>query len=214
MAKLKFKETFTTAHTGKMEGMVSFSTTSARNSFCQKQQKTPGSVCQSCYTTKGFLKTVVNSKKLSGNYDLVTTQLVEWDKIEGIQQLENTKYIRLEAFGELENELQLRNYLALVKKFKKNNFALWTKRTDLLKKVFKTEKKPKNLNILVSSVLVNSPTKLSPELQKVVDKVFTVYTKEEVNKNGININCGSKACLTCKLCYTKNKVSEINELLK
>ena len=114
----------------------------------------------------------------------------------------------------MENELQLKNYLALVKKFKKNNFALWTKRTDLLKKVFKTEKKPKNLNILVSSILVNSPTKLSPELQKVVDKVFTVYTKEEVNKNGININCGSKACLTCKLCYTKNKVSEINELLK
>ena len=87
MAKLKFKEIFTTEHTGKMEGMVSFSTTSARNSFCQKQQKTPGSVCQSCYTTKGFLKTVVNSKKLSGNYDLVTTQLVEWDKIEGISFL-------------------------------------------------------------------------------------------------------------------------------
>ena len=28
---------------------------------------------------------------------------------------------------------------------------------------------------------------LFPKLQKVVDKVFTVYTKEEVKKNGINI---------------------------
>ncbi len=213
MVKLKFDKIFTTAHTGKMAGMVSFSTTSAKNSFCKAMKKTPGCICEHCYTEKGFLKTVVNSEKLINNYKLVTTQTVDWQKITGIEQLENTKYIRLEAFGELENELQLKNYLNLAKLFKKSNFTLWTKRTDLIKKVFEKEKKPKNFQLIVSSRKLNVPEDIS-EIKHVVDKVFTVYTKDEVASENVVINCGSKACLTCKLCYTKNKVLEINELLK
>lgn len=213
MVKLKFDKIFTTAHTGKMEGMVSFSTTSAKNSFCKVMKKTPGCVCEHCYTEKGFLKTVVNSKKLIGNYELVTTQTVDWQEIQGINALENTKYIRLEAFGELENEQQLKNYLNLANLFKKNNFTLWTKRIDLVKKVFATTKKPKNFQLIISSRKVNQPEDVS-EIKHIVDKIFTVYTKQEVASKNVTINCGSKACLTCKLCYTKNKVFEINELLK
>lgn len=213
MAKLKFEQIFTTTHTGKMEGMVSFSTTSAKNSFCKAMKTTKGCVCEHCYTEKGFLKTVVNSKKLIGNYDLVTTQTVDWQSIQGIEKLQNVKYIRLEAFGELENELQLKNYLNLAKLFKKSNFTLWTKRTDLVKTVFQKEKKPKNFQLIISSRKLNKPEDIS-EIMHVTDKIFTVYTKEEVASKNVTINCGSKACLACKLCYTKNKVLEINELLK
>lgn len=207
---MQYKNIFTTNHTGKMKGMVSISTTSLLNSFCQKMQCTKGVICEHCYTNKGFLKTVVNSGKLKGNYNLLTSQKVDWLKVQGIQELSNVKYVRIEAFGELENEIQFRNYLRLANSFKEQNFTIWTKRKDLLENI--SFRKPKNLTIILSSIKINEPEILTEKLKKKVDKIFTVFSKEE--ENNVEINCGTKDCISCKLCYTKNKVVYINEQLK
>lgn len=64
------------------------------------------------------------------------------------------------------------------KTIQKSNFTLWTKRTDLIKSIRK-RKKPKNFQLIVSSRKLNVPEDIS-EIKHVVDKVFTVYTKDEV----------------------------------
>lgn len=207
---MEFKKMFTTKHTGKMEGLISLSTTSAKNTFCQKMKTCKGSICQFCYTEKGFLKNVKNSKKLIDNYNLLTTSTLDWkNDVKNIDELNNYQQIRLESFGELENDLQLQNYLALASAFPNTTFTLWTKRTDLIKKNITTQNKPKNLILIVSSPTLNKPASLVG-LSKVVDKVFTVYEKGKHK----NINCGKAKCATCKLCYTHNKTRYINEELK
>ena len=47
-----------------------------------------------------------------------------------------------------------------------------------------------------------------------VDHVFTVYTKEYIKENNIDVNCGSKNCLGCQLCYNKDTEFHIREQLK
>ena len=50
-----------------------------------------------------------------------------------------------------------------------------------------------------------------------MDKTFTVYDKPgqaALEASGGCINCGSRKCLDCLLCYTKNDVRAINESLK
>lgn len=209
MENLKFEEMFTTKHTGKMEGMLSISTTSARNFFCQKMQGQEGTVCNKCYTNKGFLKTVVNSKKLNKNYEILTSQDVEWKKVKDIYLINGYRFIRIEAFGELANLKQLENYYNLAKAFPKKRFTIWTKRIDLLEK--STLEKPKNLTLILSSLKIDM--KQEHKLD-VVDKVFTVFTKEGAETQNEKINCGAKKCAECKICYTKNKVKFVNELLK
>jgi hypothetical protein len=67
------------------------------------------------------------------------------------------------------------------------------------------------VNIVLSSLFINQERKNPFPF---VDKVFTVYDEEHIEKNNIAINCGSKNCFNCGLCYEKNEVQTINEKLK
>lgn len=49
---------------------------------------------------------------------------------------------------------------------------------------------------------------------KYTDKVFTVYTKDFIKENMVDINCGGKHCLTCQLCYRNNGTFYIREKKK
>lgn len=209
---LKFEEIFTTAHTGKMEGMISISTPSNLNDFCKKMKANCELICSKCYTEKGFLKTVANSKKLKNNHELLTKPF-DWQSIKHLEKIRGYDYFRFEAFGELNNEQQLINYLNLVRLFPNTFFSLWTKRTDLVAKVLTLENKPSNFNLIISSIKKNERCDLGL-LEPVVDKVFTVFDKDFIKENETPINCGSKDCFNCKICYTKNNVKEVNEILK
>ena len=47
-------------------------------------------------------------------------------------------------------------------------------------------------------------------------KSFTVYDYDYIKEHWeeMNINCGSRFCLGCRLCYDLNDVEEISEVLK
>ena len=86
----------------------------------------------------------------------------------------------------------------------------------LLDEVFNKNgiKKPKNLMIVVSSPIMNKRIELDKEKFWFVDHVFTVYDKDYIKVNNVNVNCGAKSCLGCQLCYHKDAEFYINEKLK
>ena len=55
---------------------------------------------------------------------------------------------------------------------------------------------------------------LNREKYWMVDHLFTVYDKDFIKNNNIEINCGAKSCLGCKKCYIDNNIFYINEQLK
>jgi hypothetical protein len=150
------------------------------------------------------------NKVLIENHRVLTSQIIPVEKM----PILNFLMFRLEAFGDVQNETQILNYFNLCKRNPRVQFTIWTKNAAIFKKVFENgNSKPKNLIIIVSSPMMNKALKI--EDFPFADKVFTVYTRDYALNNGIKINCGSKSCASCAMCYNKNnRTVYINELLK
>ena len=68
--------------------------------------------------------------------------------------------------------------------------------------------------IVVSSPMLNKRIELDREKFWFVDHVFTVYDKDYIEANNVNVNCGARSCLGCQLCYHKDTEFYVNEKLK
>lgn len=200
---------FTEKHTGKMAGMISLSTSVLRNEHCKHNCNIAGSICEHCYSArmhkmyKGLeVKTAINTSVLTQ----VVIPVNDWPLV-------NALYGRFEAFGDLNNVIQVRNYFNCCKRNKKTKWALWTKNPQIINQAIKAGyKKPSNLVIIVSSLFVNEVGKYKFDF---IDKIFTVYDKKYAAENNIDINCGARNCLACNRCYHKTKnIEYVNELLK
>jgi hypothetical protein len=125
----------------------------------------------------------------------------------------NTVYFRFEAFGDIETETQVINYFNVAKANPKCTFALWTKNPWLIQiAIDHGAVKPDNFKIIVSSPYLNEPANINA--YGFIDKIFTVYTKEYIAEHNIEINCGDKKCMECRLCYDNNNETNIREKLK
>ena len=200
----------------KMEGLQSINTSTRLNTRCRKNASVKGSVCEKC-----FAETYLNMRKhlnlnCEHNTQVLTDSIIPMEYLPFINQY----VFRFESFGDLNNEIQFINYLNICYKNPQTTFAIWSKNPDIMDQVFNEMKykKPNNLIIVISSLFLNVEFKLEnmPYSKRYwfIDKIFTVYTCEYAIKNNININCGRKKCLNCKLCYSHNKVKIINEVLK
>lgn len=200
---------WTTYHSGKMSGMVSLSTSPILNETCQKRHAMGESVCSKCFALRQTAFKKELTAKLERNHYVLTTRIIpmkEWPVVpNGIA--------RFESFGELNNVTQLHNYFNCCNANKHTTFTLWTKNIFILNEACAQGlRKPKNIIIVQSSLLLNTPVKPQHEW---VDKVFTVYTKNYVKEHGVNINCGERQCIVCRKCYSKrNNVEHINELVR
>lgn len=212
----EFNLHITEKHTGKMEGMASLSTNPYLNKQCMKNRQIEGAICESCFSCTQLKRYKHLYGCLTRNNKILSTSIIPVKHLPII----NKMYFRLEAFGDLENETHFINYLNICKKNKKTQFTIWTKNPHIMDTVFNElgYKKPKNLIVIVSSLFKNVPFNLEVlhynKRYWFIDKIFTVYTKDYIKENDVKINCGSKKCLDCKLCYTKNKIKYINEILK
>ena len=199
---------FTTRHTGKMAGMVSISTSVTTNERCAKNAAIPGSVCEKCFAAKHMRVFTNNAAPLEENQRILTRDILPDEKLPII----NSLYFRFEAFGDLNNSIQVINYFNMCYKNPGVKFALWTKNPDYIAEAIADGyEKPENLNIVLSSLFLN---KQRPNPFPFVDKVFTVYTPDHIDAENIDINCGARNCFDCGLCYEKNGVKIINEKLK
>ena len=199
---------FTTNHSGKMEGMVSISTSVTTNSRCAKNAEIEGSICQKCFAAKQMRVFPTMEKPMVENQRILTGSILPPEKLPTINNL----YFRFEAFGDLNNATQVINYFNICRKNPRVKFALWTKNPDFIAEAIAGgHEKPDNLNIVLSSLFINHERKNPFPF---VDKVFTVYDPEYIRENNIAINCGARNCFACGLCYEKNGVTVINEKLK
>ena len=193
----------------KMEGMRSISTSVLKNEFCQKRRKCEGSICQKCYAENQVKRYKRLSQCLEKNTEILTTSVIPYAELPRMTD----RFFRFESFGDLSNDIQFINYLNICEKNPQTNFALWTKNFGIVDQVLKYMNKPTNLFLIASSSEINKKEDLINQFPW-IDKVFTVYTSKFAEENGIQINCGSRKCIDCRLCYTENSVKEINELVK
>lgn len=197
-------------HTGKMSGMVSLST-SPINPICLARAKNKTSICSHCYSVAMNKRYTTFGSKLINNAMLLSKEVYRVDDMPKI----NCLVFRLEAFGDLTNTNQVKNYFNLCIANPLVKFALWTKNPNFIEEVIiEGYEKPQNLTIIYSSPFVNAKATGICEKYKFIDKVFTVYSKDFVKDNNIAINCGDKKCLNCLVCYLNNDIKEINELIK
>ena len=189
---------------GKMEHIPSLSTSPMNNPNCIRNRRVKGSICQKCYAVKGC--------KMYTNLDNVLLQNGEilQNKIDVSEIKTSTIYYRFESHGDLINENHLDNLVRIVENNPQTKFGLWTKHYKITEKYFDTHKKPNNLQLQYSSLKINK--KLDINKFKHCDRIFSVYDKE-ISKT-TDINCGSKDCFNCGLCYNKNNVQYINETIK
>lgn len=205
-------------HTGKMEGISSISTAVTLNPFCQEQQKVEGSICSHCFAEAMMKMYDALDAKLARNTEILTKEILP-DEL--LPDTTGHKIWRFESFGDLNNETQLINYLNITRKNPSTRFTLWTKRYKLVHDYFAEHDVPENFTLILSSMMVNvkMPLTFMKKLGKFKTgqlKSFTVYDKDYIKEHWeeLNLNCGSRFCMGCRLCYDKNEVEEISEILK
>lgn len=179
----------------KMDGFTSINVSVKRNKFCQQMQKQDGVICKHCYAKRVYPNM---EKRYSENIDWFLSDDFRPEPI-------NRSIVRIHSFGELYNEKHFENLIKLFNYNPQTTFTMWTKRKDIVEKVFAKTEKPSNLILIYSSPVLNTTSKLPEGF----DKVFTVFTPDQK----VEINC-MKSCRDCMKCYTKNNIAFINEELK
>lgn len=203
-------------HTGKMEGMMSVSTCCLENPMCLKRQKIKGSICEHCFAAS--LQTMYKDlySKDVENIELWAKNPID---IKDIPKT-NATWFRLESFGEIFSTTHLENYMKLVEKNPETRFTLYTKNYKVALDYFREHKCPENFTLMVSSLYMNKRINLMPfyatgAFSPGQCKVFTVFDYNYlVEHPEVKINCGSRSCLGCGRCYSKNETVEVNEILK
>lgn len=189
---------YTVNHNGKMQGMESLSTSCTVNELCKKRHTEGNSICAHCFSFRMSSLWKTLNGPLIENTRILTSSILDKSVLPTI----SVRQFRFESFGDLNNWIQVANYFNLCRVNPEVRFALWTKNPWFIEEAIKNGyKKPRNLQIVLSSALINVET--SPRYD-FVDKVFTVFDKEYIKQNDVDINCGARSCVKCGLCYRRN----------
>lgn len=202
---------YCTNHTGKMNGLHSLSTSVAVNPYCIKRQANGNSICAHCFSASMMKQYKALNEATTRNAEILTASVLPVE----VLPLIPSRYFRFESFGDLINVNQVINYFNIARKNPDTLCALWTKNPHIVAKAIAAgHDKPANLQIVLSSPLINKPIKATK--YAFIDKIFTVYDKE--GAKAVNINCGARSCLACGRCYRPNPegvaLQYVNELLK
>ena len=167
-----------TNHSGKLKGMKSIGTCCANNKFCLARQKDKDGVCCHCYANTYMKMRKALKDHLIGNGEILKSKILQGSEI----PVTNDLIYRFEAFGDIENETQLINYVNICNRNPYTAFGLWTKNYAICDRVFNKKgiAKPDNLSLIVSSLKMNEAIKLDMERYWFVDHIFTVYDKNYI----------------------------------
>ena len=193
--------------TGKLDGFKAISSNTITNQYCIKQNASgdESNICTKCYShtmLKSYRKNMQPS--LERNSIALSKEILSNDDLPMIMDA----FFRFNAHGELINETHLINLVNIAIKNPHCNFALWTKRNDIIQKYFDNNVKPSNL------ILIYSNSKISKVMSKpplYFDKTFNNVLENEYTELQ---NCTGQQCKNCLLCYKHNNVTTIVEKVK
>jgi len=214
---------------GKLIGFKSISNNTLKNKFCYDnyiqgkiENEKAGhvvNICGVCYSQEMLQGVRKNVGPALDRNEYLAERLLNDNEIPTILQA----YYRLNAHGELLTEVindngeviktypkfnYIENYCKIAEKNPHCTFALWSKRTDIIKPFFNKRKKPNNLILIYSVKKTNSILKKIP---KHFDKTFNnVAVDNFVNEQ----NCTGQKCKDCLLCYRKETTNIIVEKIK
>jgi len=194
--------------TGKLDGFKAISTNTVTNEYCIKQNSSgqDDNICTKCYShtmLKSYRKNMAPA--LQRNTEALANKVLDMDLLPTILDA----FFRFNAHGELINLTHLENLVRIAKKNPHCNFALWTKRNDIVSKYFKTRENPDNFILIYSNPKISTIMAKPP---KHFDRTFNnVLQTEQVDRQ----NCTGQKCKDCRLCYTLgNGVDTIVEMVK
>jgi hypothetical protein len=193
--------------TGKLDGFKAISSNTITNPYCIKQNASvdESNICTKCYShtmLKSYRKNMQAS--LERNSQALSNDLIPIEQLPMIMEA----FFRFNAHGELINETHLINLVNISIKNPHCNFALWTKRNDIITKYFSNNDKPSNLILIYSNSKIS---KVMGKPPKFFDKTFNNVLENEFVESQ---NCTGQQCKNCLLCYKKNDVTTIVEKVK
>ena len=193
---------------GKMEGVRAMSSYAGMNPSCKGLMRNPETVCAHCYAYKQVESGLYPQQRtcLERNGKALSKSLLEV-----VPNLSRLQVFRFESHGDVINETHARNFIRISRYNPATHFAAFTKRPDVWKQALILEgDKPDNLNIVLSSPLINVPLDFK-EAYPFVDVIFTVYEKGyEMPEGTYKCRCGKRSCDMCRFCYTQSgKVGEV-----
>lgn len=192
---------------GKMQGMTSLNTAAMVSARCRENCKKPGTTCFYCYSMfQEYAYPLMIGPGMNNSY-LLTERVYSLDELPFL----NLAWLRINAFGSILNEIHFINIVNLAKKNPHCLVVVWDDQWALIQKVLNDLGKPANLQLIFSVRKIDSTKKIP--LPQYFDKIFRVFSKEFAEREAIKINCQRK-CVDCMLCYSKNDVVEINEILR
>ena len=207
-------------HDAKMHGVISLSTFIGDNRFCRARCKNcDNAICKYCYAASLTAQRAELKNKLRRIHAILTSvELTAAD----IPKLDSNlyPYFRFEAFGDINNVLQVKNYNLIAAVNNDINFTLWTKNPGIIQNAINNGMTlSKNIVIGLSSLYLNKPELDKAQKYPFIRFLFTVYDDKYIEKNNVVINCGAKHCVSCGICYKylhkfKHGLQLINERKK
>ena len=193
--------------TGKLDGFKAISSNTVTNPYCIQQNKcdNPNNICTYCYS-----HTMLETYRKNMQPALERNSQALGNSVLSIEELPTIldAFFRFNAHGELINETHLINLVNIAKKNPHCNFALWSKRYDIVKSVFSNMEKPSNLILVFSNSKISSILSKPP---KYFDKTFNNVLESEYKEEQ---NCTGQQCKNCLLCYKKDTTNTIVEMVK
>ena len=199
----------------KLAGIKSISTSCLDNEGCIARMNDCTSICHFCYagTQQDRQHGLQEHNIINGI--ILRNIAIPVEVFRLVLPFVNERFVRIESFGDVSNETQVKNYLSIMQAFPCTQFAAWTKVIFLWVKCFEQYSKPDNLSFVVSSCHVNLILSLPEKILKWIDHVFTVFDEKTVKKGKVKINCGGRSCMECikagKRCYFRGTDFQIFE---
>ena len=171
---------------GKLLGLDAINSNTLSNEFCQKEHKSPvqNKICKICFSFAMLESYRGNCIPNFENNSVALSTMIHED----FSYLRFRNDIaRLHGHGELINQTHLHNFVTMVKFFPDITFALWSKRTDIIRKYFKNNEIPDNLILVYSNPIIDKVmTKIPRPFHKVFNNVSEKYTGGAENCRGKN----------------------------
>jgi|TARA_R110000803_G_scaffold207844_1_gene276066 hypothetical protein len=190
--------------TGKLKGIPALNTNTLSNTYCSKMRNTD-TICKVCYSAsmlEGARKNCAPAWEKNSN---ALTSLIPIDNLPSI----NAHTFRFHAHGELINYAHLENFINIAIKNPDTHFALWTKRTNLVKQFLKVDNAPKNIIFIYSNPKTNTIIEKPPTG---FHKVFNASYDDTVKEG--QTHCTGQKCVDCMACYRHNESTVIIEKVK